>query len=60
MTAQRALEIIARMSDDDLIDMTTTCSDRGVALAAEMHLRKRYPASRKMPKKRKTVNPRPR
>jgi hypothetical protein len=31
-------------TDDDLIDFATTCSNRGVALLAEMYLRKRYPS----------------
>jgi hypothetical protein len=49
MTRERALEIIARLSDDDLISIATTCSNRGVALAAETHLRKRHPSKVKLP-----------
>jgi hypothetical protein len=44
MTEERCSEIIESMSDDLLIDIATTCSNRGVALSAEMHLRKRYPS----------------
>ena len=47
MTAERAKEVIRTMlSDDDLIDMATTCSDRGIALASEMELRRRYPSKK--------------
>ena len=34
----------ARIQDDHLIAFATTCSDQGIALAAEMALRKRYPS----------------
>ena len=44
-TPERNLELIERLTDDDLIDFATTCSNRGVALAAEMHLRRRYPST---------------
>jgi hypothetical protein len=44
ITRQTAVERL--MSDDDLIDVATTCSNRGVALAAEIALRKRYPKRR--------------
>ncbi len=44
-TPERNWEIIETMlSDDDLIDIATTCSNRGMALAAEIHLRKRAAA----------------
>lgn len=33
-----------KIPDESLIDMATTCSDRGVALRAEIVLRKRYPS----------------
>jgi hypothetical protein len=42
-TLERVKEIISMLTDEDLIDFATTCSDAGVRLAAEMHLRKRYP-----------------
>ena len=49
MTHRRAEEIIRTLlTDDDLIDIATTCSNRGLALNAEMHLRKRYPSKRKL------------
>lgn len=37
---------IDRAPDEHLIDIATTCSNRGVALAAEVALRKRYPSKR--------------
>ena len=43
-----------RASDDTLIAFATTCSDRGIALTAEIALRKRYPSRRwKRPKSSK-------
>ena len=44
VTAKRAQEIIDSVDDDFLIDLATTCSNRGVALQAEMQLRRRYPS----------------
>jgi hypothetical protein len=35
---------IDRVSDDVLLSIAETCSNRGVALAAEMALRRRYPS----------------
>lgn len=32
------------VTDDALMDFSTTCSNRGVALAAEMELRRRHPS----------------
>lgn len=54
-TPERNRELIDRMSDDQLIDFATTCSDRGVALAAEMHLRSRYPSRRKAVRRKSVV-----
>lgn len=48
----RTKEILSKVSDDFLIDMATTCSNRGMALASEMQLRARYP-SRKVVRRRK-------
>lgn len=45
MTPERARQIIEQFaSDDDLIDMATTCSNAGLALHAEMILRDRHPS----------------
>ena len=54
-------EIIDRMlGDDDLIDIATTCSNRGVSIAAEIQIRKRYPSKKTSKwlatRERKTVN----
>lgn len=47
MTAERAKEVIETLLDDDaLIDIATTASRKDVSLAAEMHLRKRYPSKK--------------
>lgn len=45
VTPERAQELIDRLTDGDLIDFATTCSNKAVALEAEMQLRKRYPSS---------------
>lgn len=42
MTHERAKQIISEIPDDQLIDFITTCSNKGVALTAEIELRKRY------------------
>lgn len=37
---------VTDIDDDMLIDVATTCSNRGIALAAEVALRKKYPSVR--------------
>lgn len=37
--------------DDFLIDIATTCSDRGIALQSEIILRKRYPSKKRILKR---------
>lgn len=49
MTSDRAKELIDSMDDETLIDIATTSSRKDIALAAEMHLRKRYPSHIKRP-----------
>ncbi len=46
MKHERAKEIIRGMTDDELIDISMTCSDRGVAMRAEIELARRYPSRR--------------
>lgn len=49
MTPERAKEVIDTLLDDDaLIDIATSASRKDVRLAAEMHLRRRYPSKVKI------------
>ena len=57
MTAERCKEIIAKMSDEELIDFATTASNEGIALRAEMILRSRYPSKVVMPRKDQRKKP---
>ena len=43
-TQEQNQKLIDQASDDDLIAIATTASSPSVRLAAEMHLRKRYPS----------------
>ena len=43
MTPERAKELIATLDDDSLIDIAKTASRKDIRMAAEIHLRKRYP-----------------
>lgn len=47
---------VSRIPEDVLIDIATTCSDRGVAMAAETALRKRYPVNRRYPLLKRKVS----
>ena len=51
MTEGRVREVIDGMSDDDLIDFATTCSNSGLRLCAEIELRKRHPSRKKLERK---------
>ncbi len=44
MTSTQCQEIIDRLPDEELICFIETCSNHGVALAAETQLRRRYPS----------------
>lgn len=45
------------LTDDMLIDIATTCSNRAVALGAEMTLRLRYPSRVKIKRPKRELPP---